>query len=107
MYSGRTTRWIDITTRPARVHAFTVCHFGSEAFLAETPFILALVEFEGVNTLLLTRLLGLDPQAASLGGSACACSRASCATPSSARPTCTSCQRRTAPFAKPASSRPR
>lgn len=66
MYSGRTTRWIDITTRPARVHAFTVCHFGSEAFLAETPFILALVEFEGVNTLLLTRLLGLDPQAASL-----------------------------------------
>ncbi|MEE4609140.1 MAG: OB-fold domain-containing protein [Desulfobacteraceae bacterium] len=66
MYSGRTTRWIDITTRPAHVHAFTVCHFGSEAFLAETPFILALIAFEDVDTLLLTRLLGLDPQAASL-----------------------------------------
>ena len=66
MYSGRTTRWVDITSRPARVHAFTVCHFGSEEFLAETPFILALVEFEGVDTLLLTRLLGLDPQSASL-----------------------------------------
>lgn len=66
MYSGRTTRWVDITNRPAQVHAFTVCHFGSEEFLAETPFILALVAFEGVDTLLLTRLLGLDPQAASL-----------------------------------------
>jgi uncharacterized OB-fold protein len=66
MYSGRTTRWVDITTRPAHVHAFTVCHFGSEEFLAETPFILALVEFEGVDTLLLTRLLGLDPLQASL-----------------------------------------
>jgi uncharacterized OB-fold protein len=66
MYSGCTTRWVDITERAARVHAFTVCHFGSEEFLAETPFILALVEFEGVDTLLLTRLLGLDPQAASL-----------------------------------------
>lgn len=66
MYSGRNTRWVDITTRRARVHAFTVCHFGSEEFLAETPFVLALVEFDGVNTLLLTRLLGVDPQAASL-----------------------------------------
>ena len=61
MYSGEETRWIDITDRPAKVHAFTVCHFGSEEFLPETPFILALVEIEGVNTLLLTRLVGLDP----------------------------------------------
>ena len=66
MVSGRSTRWVDITTRPARVHAFTVCHFGSEEFLAETPYVLALVEFDGVNTLLLTRLLGVDPEAASL-----------------------------------------
>ena len=66
MYSGRETDWIDITERPARIHAFTVCHFGSEEFLPETPFVLALVEFEGVNTLLLTRLLGVDPMQASL-----------------------------------------
>jgi uncharacterized OB-fold protein len=66
MYTGRTTRWIDITNRPARVHAFTVCHFGSEEFLAETPFVLALVAFEGVDTLLLTRLMGVDPQDASM-----------------------------------------
>ncbi len=66
VYTGRETEWIDITSRPAHVHAFTVCHFGSEEFLPETPFVLALIEFEGVNTLLLTRLLGVDPHQASL-----------------------------------------
>jgi hypothetical protein len=66
MFSGAETKWIDITERPAKIHAFTVCHFGSEEFLPETPFILALIEFEGVNTLLLTRMLGLDPLEATL-----------------------------------------
>ncbi|MEJ2511808.1 MAG: OB-fold domain-containing protein [Anaerolineales bacterium] len=66
MYSGAETVWIDITDRPAKIHAFTVCHFGSEEFLPETPFILALIEFEGVNTLLLTRLMGMDPMEATL-----------------------------------------
>jgi uncharacterized protein len=66
MYTGQPTEWIDISDRPARVHAFTVCHFGSEEFLPETPFVLALIEFEGVNTLFLTRLLGVDSNEASL-----------------------------------------
>jgi uncharacterized OB-fold protein len=66
MYSGAETVWIDITDRPAKIHAFTVCHFGSEEFLPETPFVLALVEFEDVDTLFLTRILGVDPDQASL-----------------------------------------
>jgi uncharacterized protein len=66
MYTGAETQWIDITERLARIHAFTVCHFGSEEFLAETPYILALIEFDGVNTLLLTRMLDMDPAAVSL-----------------------------------------
>jgi uncharacterized OB-fold protein len=66
MYSGDETNWIDITDREAKIHAFTVCHFGSEEFLPETPYILALIEFEGVNTLLLTRLMGMDPMEATL-----------------------------------------
>jgi uncharacterized OB-fold protein len=66
MYSGQETEWIDITDRPAHIHAFTVCHFGSEEFLPETPFVLGLIEFEGVNTLFLTRIMGVDPNAASL-----------------------------------------
>lgn len=66
MYSGQETDWIDITDRPAKVHAFTVCHFGSEEFLPDTPFVLTLIEIEGVNTLLLSRLMGVDPARASL-----------------------------------------
>lgn len=66
MYSGEETNWIDITDREARVHAFTVCHFGSEEFLPETPFVLALIEYEGVDTLFLTRLVGVDPMEASI-----------------------------------------
>ena len=66
MYSGAETNWIDITERPAKVHAFTVCHFGSEEFLPQTPFVLILVEFEEADTLFLSRLVGVDPHDASL-----------------------------------------
>jgi hypothetical protein len=66
MTSGDETRWIDITDRPAHVHAFTVCHFGSEEFLPETPYVLAMIEFEDVDTLFLTRLMGVDPSDANL-----------------------------------------
>ncbi len=66
MYSGQETKWIDITDVPARVHAFTVCYFGSEEFLPETPYVLALIEFDGINTLLLTRLMGVDPNSPTL-----------------------------------------
>jgi len=66
MYTGDETDWIDITERKAAVHAFTVCHFGSESFLEETPYVLVLVEFEGVDTLLLSRLTGIDPEQANL-----------------------------------------
>ena len=65
MYSGSETDWVELPQQ-GRVHAFTVCHFGSEEFLSETPFVLALVEFDGVDTLLLTRILGLDPDGAVL-----------------------------------------
>jgi uncharacterized OB-fold protein len=66
VYTGEETVWIDITDRPATVHAFTVCYFGSQEFLPETPYVLAMIEFEGVNTLLLSRLMGVDPQQPSL-----------------------------------------
>ena len=66
MFSGKETEWIDLTDRPARIHAFTVCFFGSEEFLPETPYVLALIEFDDVDTLFLTRLMGMDPEQASL-----------------------------------------
>jgi uncharacterized OB-fold protein len=65
MFTGNETEWVQLPNE-GTVHAFTVCHFGSEEFLPETPFVLALIEFEGANTLFLTRLFGVDPNEASL-----------------------------------------
>jgi hypothetical protein len=65
MYSGNETQWARIPDA-GQVHAFTVCFFGSEEFLPETPFVLILVEFEGFDTLFLGRLMGVDPDQASL-----------------------------------------
>jgi uncharacterized protein len=55
MVCGSPTEWIDLPTT-GRVHSWTTCHFGSEAFLKETPYNLAMVEFEGAGSLLLVRL---------------------------------------------------
>jgi uncharacterized protein len=55
MVCGTATEWIDLPTK-GRLHSWTTCHFGSEAFLKETPYNLALVEFDGVGSLLLVRL---------------------------------------------------
>ncbi len=66
MYSGKETEWIDITETPAHIHAFTVCYFGSEEFLPETPFVLTLIKYEDINTLFLARLFGVDPDEPSL-----------------------------------------
>ncbi len=55
MVCGSPTEWIDLPLK-GRVHSWTTCHFGSEAFLKETPYNLALVEFPGVGSVLLARL---------------------------------------------------
>lgn len=65
MDCGAETDWVELPLE-GRVHTFTVCHFGAEAFLKDTPFILAMIEFPGMQTLLLTRLVGLDPAEAGL-----------------------------------------
>jgi uncharacterized OB-fold protein len=66
MYSGKETEWVEIQPE-GKIHAFTTCYFGSEAFLDQTPFVLILVEFEGVDTLFLSRLMGVEPEAAEIG----------------------------------------
>lgn len=65
MECGSETDWVELP-QEGRIHTFTVCHFGAEAFLKETPFLLGLIEFEGADTLLLTRLVGFDPAEATL-----------------------------------------
>ena len=58
MYTGKENDWVELP-QEGTIHAFTVCHFGSEAFLPETPFVLVLVEFEGADTLFLGRMIGV------------------------------------------------
>jgi uncharacterized OB-fold protein len=65
MVTGQETGWMEIKPEGS-VHAFTVCHFGSEEFLPECPFVLALIEFPKVDTLFLARLIGVNPNEASL-----------------------------------------
>lgn len=59
MECGGQCDWVEIP-QEGKVHTWTTCYFGSEEFLPECPFNLALIEFKGVNTLLLTRLLGCE-----------------------------------------------
>src|SRR3990172_62462 len=54
---GVATKWIDLPLE-GRIHTWTTCYYGSEAFLKETPFNLVLVEFDGVDTLFMARLVG-------------------------------------------------
>jgi len=65
MRCGAECDWFELP-QEAKIHTFTICHFGSQAFLSQCPFILILVEWEGVNTLFLSRLVGADPAKASL-----------------------------------------
>jgi uncharacterized protein len=66
MECGGTTDWVEIPLH-GRIHTYTTCYFGGEAFLKETPFTLVLVEFEGVDTLFLSRLMGVGPDEAAIG----------------------------------------
>jgi hypothetical protein len=65
MDCGSECDWFELPQVGA-VHTFTVCYFGGEEFLKETPFVLILVQWPGVDTLFLSRLLGVDPQNPSL-----------------------------------------
>jgi uncharacterized OB-fold protein len=66
MECGATTTW-DALPSTGRIHTFTVCYYGGESFLKETPFLLVLVEFDHVDTLFLSRLKGLAPEEVQIG----------------------------------------
>ena len=59
MNCGHETKWMELPME-GRVHSWTTCYFGSEEFLKETPFNLVLVEFDGVDTVFLSRLFGVE-----------------------------------------------
>jgi hypothetical protein len=59
MYCGCPTQWFELPTE-GHVHSWTVCYFAAQEFLKEVPFTLVLVEFKGVDTLFLSRLVGVE-----------------------------------------------
>jgi len=65
-HCGGATEWFELPLE-GRIHSWTVCHFSGEPYLAECPFTLGLIEFEGVDTLFMTRLAGLDQHSARIG----------------------------------------
>ncbi len=60
MACGGATRWFELPLE-GRVHSWTICHFSGEPHLAECPFTLGLIEFDGVDTLFMSRLVGDVP----------------------------------------------
>jgi uncharacterized OB-fold protein len=66
MECGAKTGWFELPLEGS-VHTFTTCYFGGEAFLKETPFTLILVEFAGVDTIFLSRIIGAAPEEVKIG----------------------------------------
>lgn len=66
MECGAPTQWEKLPLTGS-IHTYTVCYYGGESFLKETPFTLILVEFQGVNTLFLSRLKGISHDQVEIG----------------------------------------
>jgi uncharacterized OB-fold protein len=66
MECGSKTEWFELPLQ-GRVHTFTTCYLGSEAFLKEMPYMLILVEFQGANTLFFSRLACAEPAEVKIG----------------------------------------
>lgn len=52
---GGECKWVELP-QTGKVHSWTTCHYGSDAFLKQTPYHLILVELPGVDTLFLSQL---------------------------------------------------
>ncbi len=66
MYCGKKNEWFDLPLN-GTIHSWTTCFFGGQAFLEETPYHLILVQFEGVDTLFLSRLVGMGDKNLEIG----------------------------------------
>ncbi len=55
MACGAKTQWAPLPSA-GKIHTFTRCYYGGESFQKELPYTLIMVEFEGFDTLFLSRL---------------------------------------------------
>ncbi len=56
MMCGNETKWIELPLS-GKIHSWTTCYFSGEEFLNETPFNLVMVEFDGIDSLFMSRLI--------------------------------------------------
>jgi uncharacterized OB-fold protein len=63
---GKKTEWMELPLE-GKIHTYTTCYYGGEAFLKEVPFTLILVELRGVDTFFLSRLVGVKPEEVRIG----------------------------------------
>jgi hypothetical protein len=66
MYCGKETSWFEMP-KTGKIHTWTTCYYGGEAFLKETPYNLILVEFDEVDTLFQSRLIGIKEDEIKIG----------------------------------------
>lgn len=60
------TRWVEISSQ-GRIHSFSTMFFAGEKFLKDIPFSLAYIEFEGVDTVFLTKIKTKTPEKLKIG----------------------------------------
>ena len=63
---GARTEWFEAPT-VGKVHTFSVLHFAGEAFLKDIPFALVYVELPGIDTMLLSRVVGVKLEDVKIG----------------------------------------
>ncbi len=62
----RGIEWFE-APQEGRVHSYSILHFAAEAFWKDLPFVLAYVEFDGIDSVLLSRLVGVNPEDVRIG----------------------------------------
>lgn len=62
----RNIEWFEAPLE-GRVHSFSILSYAAEAFWNDLPFVLAYIEFDGIDTVLLTRLANVKPEDVSIG----------------------------------------
>ncbi|KPV47607.1 MULTISPECIES: Zn-ribbon domain-containing OB-fold protein [Acidiplasma] len=59
MFCGSETDDINLPLT-GKIHSFTTCYYSGENFINETPYTLILVEFEGIDSLFMSRLVNKE-----------------------------------------------
>jgi uncharacterized OB-fold protein len=62
----RDLEWFE-APQEGRVHSFSVLYFAAEAFWKDLPFVLAYIELDGIDTVFLSRLVGVRPEDVRIG----------------------------------------